>query len=446
MNKNEKNQTNWKKQVLIFLVLIVATVVYTYYVRIITDDELYNYGFAKNILTGLIPYKDFNMIIPPLFHYILAIFLKVLGQKLIVYHIILSVMISGITMMAYNKIGRSAFTLHLVLLTYPYTGYNIFCVLLLFILLTKKEDKYAKIIDPLLIIMMILSKQTLALLAIPSLIYAKNKKKTFLIYIVSALLFFVYLLANNNLIEFIDYCFLGMFDFTNKNGTGFNPFLIFEILIIILLSYFYKKDKDKNILYVLMFQIMAFPIVNYYHFIISFVPSLYILYTKIKKYDLAIHFALTIFISFFIFFNVSIFLKGNSYQYMSRYPIDNFMKDRVTYNTLSTQITDLKEIFNNHLGYKTYFFGYFAYLIKLNYDLPITKFDLINNGNMGYGGAKKYIEEVDDYCKDNKCIFVICEKELLMEDGNQTNKEILQYVIDEYKKIYFSPLYGVYTN
>ena len=131
---------------------------------------------------------------------------------------------------------------------------------------------------------------------------------------------------------------------------------------------------------------------------------------------------------------------------MSRYPIDNFMKDRVTYNTLSTQITDLKEIFNNHLGYKAYFFGYFAYLIKLNYDLPITKFDLINNGNMGYGGAKKYIEEEDDYCKDNKCIFVICEKELLMEDGNQTNKEILQYVIDEYKKIFFSPLYGVYTN
>ena len=46
--------------------MLVLTVLYTYYFRPIVDDELYNYGFGFNIATGLIPYKDFSMIIPPL--------------------------------------------------------------------------------------------------------------------------------------------------------------------------------------------------------------------------------------------------------------------------------------------------------------------------------------------------------------------------------------------
>ena len=28
-------------------------------------DEIWNYGFVHNLVTGLEPYKDFNMVIPP---------------------------------------------------------------------------------------------------------------------------------------------------------------------------------------------------------------------------------------------------------------------------------------------------------------------------------------------------------------------------------------------
>ena len=75
-------------KILLFVSLTIITTIYTYQIRFLVDDEIFNYGFAKNILDGLIPYKDFNMIIPPLFAYITAFFLKIFGEKLIIYHII----------------------------------------------------------------------------------------------------------------------------------------------------------------------------------------------------------------------------------------------------------------------------------------------------------------------------------------------------------------------
>ena len=96
-------------KILLFVTLVSLTVLYTYKVRILVDDELFNYGFAKNIIDGLIPYKDFNMIIPPLFAYITALVLKVFGQSLLVYHILTAVIITSITFMSAKKIGILSF-------------------------------------------------------------------------------------------------------------------------------------------------------------------------------------------------------------------------------------------------------------------------------------------------------------------------------------------------
>ena len=38
-------------------------------------DEIWNYGFSYNIASGLIPYKDFNMITTPLYSMLGAVFL-----------------------------------------------------------------------------------------------------------------------------------------------------------------------------------------------------------------------------------------------------------------------------------------------------------------------------------------------------------------------------------
>lgn len=431
-------------KVILAIILVIIAILYSYYVRPVVDDELFNYGFGKNILDGLVPYKDFNMIIPPLFSYITALFLAILGKKLIVYHLMMALIIVIITLSCYQKIGKKALIIYLLLLIYPYTGYNMFSLLLLFILVNKKDSKHSELIEALIISCMFLTKQTLGLLVIPSLIFSKNKLKVFSIYLGSILLFILYLLLNNNFLEFLDYCVLGMFDFTNKNNTGVANFFYFEIIIIVVLAVLAIKKKDKNLSYLLMFQIITFPIVDYVHFIISFVPVVYFILKKTNNY---FTFYLTAtFVTFFLFLNFGIFIQNDNYLYLSHYKVDNFMKGRVTYNFTSEYIQDIKKLVNEKEEYTPYILGHFAYLIKLNNNFRINKFDIINNGNMGYNGAEKYIKELESTCKIKKCLFILNDTEITTKKNIQTNREILKYVTNNYQKKFSSSIYSVYYN
>ncbi len=436
-------------KILIYTLLMIITVVYTYKIRVLVDDELFNYGFAKNILDGLIPYKDFNMIIPPLFAYITAFILKIFGKKLLIYHILTAFIIIGITYVSAKKIGKMSFIIYLLLLIYPYTGYNMFSLFLFFILLNfiilnqKSENKKTFYLEPIIISLIILTKHTLGLLVIPSLIYSKNRLKTFLIYIISFLILVLYLAINNNIFEFIDYTILGMFSFTNKNGTSINFLLIVEFLIIGYLIYKLKKTKSKEYFYVLMYQIVTFPIVNYVHFMISFIPFIYLIILNYKDKAYFKWFSSVITITFVATFTI-FFIKDNK-EYNSIHETKNFMEGRLV-QTISNRNIDLIENYiEKYKGYKPYILSYMAYQIKLNLDYPINKYDLINNGNMGYNGSERYIKEIDKYCKKNKCIFFINTYEIT-EDGFQTNKDILKYVQNDYKRIYSSNILNIYTN
>lgn len=430
------------------IVLIVLTALYMYYVRPVVDDELYNYGFGYNIVEGLIPYKDFNMIIPPLFSYVVALFLMIFGSKLFVYHILVSIMIGIIFYISYTKVGKGAFAIYLLLLLYPYIGYNIFALLLLFILyyLEDKNIKHFDILEPILISLMFLTKQTLGLLVIPSLIFSKNRKKTLSIYLISVFMFLLYLVLNDTIFEFFDYCLFGMFDFADKNSTGIGILTIIEIILIIVLTYFGIKTKKKDIFICLFFQIMAFPIVNYVHFIISFAPIIYITF-KYYNNNYFSFLSITGILSFFIVFNytVCIGVEGN-YNYIEKYKTNNFMKGRVTYSITDDFISNSKIYLDRYKSYKTYVFGRFSYLLKLNHNLKINKYDIINNGNMGYNGASKYIGEIDSYCNENKCLFIINDEEDKISETVQTNMKILNYVKNNYYKKYSSNIFSVYTN
>lgn len=434
-------------KIAILTILVALTVSYTYYFRPLVDDELYNYGFSYNIINSLIPYKDFNMIIPPLFNYLLASLLLIFGSKLIIYHIILSLMIVSISYICYKKIGIKAIGIYLLLLIYPYVGYNIFALLLLFILfyLNDKKINNIDIVEAIIIGMLCLTKQTLALLVIPSIIMSKNKKKTLAIYLLFILSFLIYLIINNTIIEFFDYCLFGMFDFANKNSTGISFLTIVEILIIIGLTYFSIKTKRKDITYTLMFQIMAFPIVNYIHFTISFIPVIYLLFKEFKN---NIYFNLCCMItivSFFIGFNLASVLSKDT-KYLEYYKVDNFMKDRITYNITDDYVSSAKEYIDKYDDYTPFIFGRISYLMKLNINIPVTKYDIINDGNMGYNGANRYIEEIDNYCKDNKCVFIINDNEEDLSKTVQTNIKILNYVKNNYNSIYKSNIFSVYIN
>lgn len=433
-------------KILFYLLVIVVTVIYTYKIRVVVDDEFFNYGFAKNILDGLIPYKDFNMIIPPLFAYITALVLKMFGKSLLVYHIFTALIIFGISYLSSKKIGKGAVSIYFFLLIYPYTGYNMFSLFLFFILLSlNEEDEKTFYLEPIIISLMILTKHTLGLLVIPSILYSKNKLKTFLVYVVSFFVLLGYLIINNSLFEFIDYCILGMFNFTSKNGTTFNFLVVVEVIIIGILIYRLIKNKRKDYFYILMYQIVTFPIVNYIHFMISFIPVVYLIINEYKKEPLVKWFGGVIAVSFFSCF-AYMFTVDYDEVGVTIYGEDNFMKGRLVYNDIANCIDLTEKYTAKYEEYKPYLLTNMAYQIKLNLDYEINKFDLINNGNMGYNGGEGYIEEIKDYCKDNKCMFFINEVEANDDMGNQTNQDILEYVDKSYKKIYSSNTINIYKN
>ena len=442
------NTTKKIIKILIVIIFVLLTVGYSYYIRPIVDDELYNYGFSFNIIKGLVPYKDFNMIIPPLFNYILALGLKIFGSKLIIYHFAVAIMITSILCIGYKKIGKKIIILYPILLIYPYAGYNIFSILLLFILFLNEDEhyKYKDIIEPILISMMFLTKQTLGILVIPSIIFSKNKKKTIAIYLISIFIFLLYLIINGTVVEFFDYCLFGMFDFANKNSTGFGLLTIIEILIIITLAYFSFKTKRKDLYFCLAFQIMALPIVNYIHFIISFVPVVYLFIKEFKTNNYIFLLSIVGVSSFFIAFNLAVCVKNENYKNFEKYQVDNFMKGRTTYRITDSYILGTKKHIEQHPGYTPYILGRFSYILKLNHNIPITKYDIINNGNMGYNGAERYIKEIDKYCKKNKCLFIINDQEESLSITIQTNMEILKYIQNNYTAKFNSSLYSVYTN
>lgn len=436
----------WFKRLFFGLIMVLITVGYTYYFRLLVDDELYNFGFSFNIIQGLIPYKDFNMIVPPLFSYLLAGFFLLFGCHLLVYHFVIAIMIVFIFFISYRSFGNWAFIIYLLLLIYPYTGYNVFVLFLLFLLFYLKDRDDFCFWEPILISMMFLTKQTLGLLVIPSLIYSKNKKKTIAVYLIFIFSFLLYLVWNGMVFQFFDYCLFGMFDFASENSTSFNFLLLIEIFIILVLGYLSYVTKRKDYFFCLMFQIMALPIVNCVHFVISFIPVVYLFLEKYRDNRYVLFLCFVGVCSFFIGFNGSLFIKDSHYKSISYYDRDNFMSGRVIYNITENYIDKAKEYVDLYEGYNVYFFGSFAYMMKLNCGIPITKYDIINDGNMGYHGDFRYIKEIDDYCEENKCLFIINDHEGDDSSVSQTNIRILDYVKDNYYQVYSSNIFSVYIN
>ena len=436
----------------IILLIVIALYNNYYFTGMYCYDEIWNYGFGYNILTGLIPYKDFNMVITPLFPYILSFILKIFGSKLIVYHIFIAFIIVSITYLAYTKIGIYSILIYISLLIFSSNGYNTISLLWLFIilkLLDKDDNKYNDIVIPIIISIMILTKQTLILLVIPSLILSENKKKIILIYLSSLLLFIIYLLINNNIYEFFNYTILGLFDFASNNTSINLLYLILEIVIIITLTSILinSKFKDKKVFYACFYQIMCFPIVEVYHFVLGLSAFIYVLFDYLKDKDVLKNtlFIVLLIIELYILFttNIMYMLLGNNYYEL--YKEDTFLKGRKVLNVTDDYIDKIEEIIDKYPDYRLYILNGSSYLVKLNLNIPINKYDLINNGNMGYKGSIKYINEIDKYCKNNKCLFIINDNDL--DDKTiQTNKDILMYVVKNNNKIYSSTIFNAYIN
>ena len=78
-------------------------------------------------------------------------------------------------------------------------------------------------------------------------------------------------------------------------------------------------------------------------------------------------------------------------------------------------------------------FIHWAYFSKIVNDLDIVHYDLINRGNNGYHSTQKIIDRL----KKEKQVYVIINTEEynMKNKRQQINKDILKYVIDNYKVV-----------
>ena len=413
---------------------------------ILNLDGIWNYGFAYNISKGLIPYLDFNLIIPPLWPYILSIPIKLFGNWFGIYYFVVGIVISLITFICYKKIGLRALIIYFILIMYPNGGYNLFCLFLFLILINLVDsDNCDDVVVAVIVSLMVLTKQTLGILIIPSIIFSKNKKKMICVYFVSFFILLLYLIINNNMFYFFDYCFLGMLDFT-KNGRDSNLVVIFmEVFVILFLVYrFFRSDfKDKVVLYLIFFQIIILPIIELPHFMITFVPVLYYMLINFKKMFRFIIiawvccFVLTLYcIDFSNYFKNKemIYDNKNSFLYGNRVPL-----------YLISDFDVIKKYMDSYEGYRFYFLSSCSYVYKLQFGMKINKYDLINSGNMGYNGGERYLEEIRSYCESNKCLFVLNGNETV-NNVSQIDKKITDYVINNYLSLYSSGTLSFYVN
>lgn len=419
----------YKKDILILIIIFI-------YVGILVsfsnadNDLIWNYGFSYNIASNLIVYKDFNMVITPLYPFICGLVMNLLGNNFFIFNLTNIVLLSSMYYYIYKKYPKSYIPSMVLISFILRPSYNFLIMFLLLILLNLEEDK--DFLTGFVLGLIFLTKQSFIILCIPSIIYIREPKKILKRiggFLIPCILIGLYLIINNSLYEFINYTVLGLFSFGTKNSF-FNLGTVFILALIGFLTFYYSKYKDIKVLYLICYQVMAYPIFNAMHILFSVIPVfIYFLdrwvnskkkendfsYLKYLNY-MALVLLMCPVLSLFLQYHFKNLSKGiGALEY----------KDIDSKYLVNAQVID-KEIHNLD---KTYFVMYDAYVYKLLLNKKINSYDLLLNGNMGYKGEDSVINYFDSL--DSNTYFLLN----LDYEGGQLSKKIDSYIRNNYKKV-----------
>lgn len=425
------------KCIMIFIITFIITFFFIYILSPTFCDEVWSYGFSYNISKGMVIYRDFNVLQTPLFFFIIAFFIKIFGSYMILMGIVDCLLCSIMMVCLYKSSKLYKFIGFFILfINYP-SSYNLFLVFLCFMIIYLIDNKKDNdIIIAILVSLMFLTKQNIGIvMLIPCLIYSKNRIKSICTFLVPILILCLYLVYNNALFDFIDYCFLGLFSFNNNNGFIEWYLLVLLSAMIIYLIYMLIKCKfsDKKLLYILFFCIICYPIIDLRHF----TCCLFIFYCFIDI-NICIDKIIirNIYLFKFIFCLVYLFFLLCYYK-ISDISLDSsnfiFLKNM---NPIIDNVKYIREYLDdNNFNYDTdyVFLGdFYGYYYKLYYDIPIGKYDFIMTGNMGYFNRDKIYSGLDNLCGENTCYFII--PQICYLDTNQWH-EFAYYVDNNYNMV-----------
>ena len=134
-----------KKKVLLYLTLFCIFLVWNLLLVPLNLDEVWNYGFAHNIYSGLIPYKDFNMILTPFYPFLMSLPFHLFGSSMLVFHIEQAIILVVLCFMLFYLLKEKAWFIILFFffpLPFSFPSYNLF-LFFLFVLLLILEKKKA---------------------------------------------------------------------------------------------------------------------------------------------------------------------------------------------------------------------------------------------------------------------------------------------------------------
>lgn len=405
-------------------------------------DEIWNYGFMHSMYSGLVPYRDFNMVVTPFFPLLFSLPFHLFGSNLLVVNVCQSLLIVLTYVLLEKLIGDKAnILLLLMFFNYDmmYASYNYFIFFLFLSLLYLEKNKSNDYVIGIVIGLAVLTKQSVGgLLAIVSLYYVFKEKdfKKLVKRVIGAMLpvglFLIYLAVTGAFADFVNLCILGLFDFGTNNYVGVRALVLGYILLIGVVIYFIVKRRDSiDKYYVLAFSTIAVPMFDYFHIKFFVLALLILVVEKINIKKINLNLLLYGSMIGIVFINLIVSVDGdmvypNSIKHFEyRYISSKHIKET---QLVSEKLKDYSDRELLLLFEQSYYY-------KISNDFPINHFDLINTGNWGYKGSEKLLKELK---KKKDAVFVI--NRLSYEGTRQTDKTALNYVLKNCKKI--DEIYG----
>lgn len=398
-----------------------------------SGDNYFNYGFSYNIANGMIPYRDFNMVLFPFSCFLMASIMKIFGSKLIVYYAFYSFVYVLIVYLT-NKLSKSITPFIIfILFTFSIGGYNVLSILLFLLLMYFEKREKNDYIVGIILGLSIMNNQKMALLLIPALLYKDYHRifKRLVGIIIPFQFLLIYLYNTLALSDFIDYTILGLFDFGNGNlRIGWWAIVAFALIITI--SYRYWKTKDLKWLYSLAFLLLAFPIFDSYHVAYAAIPFIFFscasegLTYKIVKY------IFTFFIGVLFLVRVVDIFSNNAYS-LNLDSHNNYYLT-VSFDTVDKISEKINSYYNDKIDdYDIHFIFWDTYYYKYKNNIKIDKFDLSLIGNSGYNGNEKMKKKIKQM--DNNTLFIIFDNKYDDDFFDQTNYELIDFIKENYEMI-----------
>lgn len=405
-------------------------------------DPINSYGFSKAISMGQVPYRDFNMIVTPLYAMYQSLFLHIYDDFIMI-NISQALIVTFDVILLYKLFGKKSLLLLLVVSFFTYMNliptYNSL-VLFFIILLIYMENKYSDkdYLIGFILGLSVMTKQTIGcFLIIPTLIiYRKEFKKIlkrFVGFIVPCFIFLIYLLINGALYNFFDLCLFGIFDFASNNGVGGGHIklvwtIISIITFLIAIIFLIKHKNDKNLYYLICGSLFLIPIcdVVYVAFWLTCFMMMFLPYIKKREKEIVrIGTCVSITFSFlcFMFWTLSLDLCVTKDINHFRYTLHR----EGTYKNLLI-MNEYVNSFDNPIV-----IGYYSMLHTISNDKEFSYFSLLYDGNYGYNGTKGMIDKIKDM---NNQIFIVSMIDYNSKNEfSQFSKDIAKHIMDNYKLI-----------